>query len=195
MNYELRTKNSRQRRPGYTLIELLVVLGILALTVGAIAMFLTSVLKGTNKANVSAEVKQNGQAILDSLERQIRGAAAVENFAGGNLKVTKDTGDYLFIVCQSGVGGKNPRIIELQTTRSTPPLLTSPVWKSASNDDTATGIDISNCKFSVYPADFSAEGAPIPAVVSISFDAGKAGQRADLSAKSTFETTISLRKY
>jgi len=52
---------------GFTLIELLVVLGILVIGVGSTLLFLTSILRGTNQANVTAEVKQNGQAILDSL--------------------------------------------------------------------------------------------------------------------------------
>src|SRR3989344_1028540 len=72
---------------GFTLIELLVVLGILAAAVGASMIFLTSVLKGTNQANVTAEVKQNGQVVLDSLEKQIRGATDVEcaNSAGNSV--------------------------------------------------------------------------------------------------------------
>ncbi len=62
---------------GFTLIELIVVMGILALVVGAITLFISSVLKGSNQAKITAEVKQNGQVTLDSLERQIRGAVDV----------------------------------------------------------------------------------------------------------------------
>src|SRR3990170_6397749 len=70
---------------GFTLIELLVVLGILAAAVGASMIFLTSVLKGTNQANVTAEVKQNGQAVLDSLEKQIRGALDARLLTGSDI--------------------------------------------------------------------------------------------------------------
>src|SRR3989344_4232759 len=59
---------------GFTLLEFLVVIGLLSLTIGSILLFLTSVLKGTNQANVTSEVKQNGQVVLDALESQIRKA-------------------------------------------------------------------------------------------------------------------------
>ena len=194
--------NCCRRRFGYTLIELLVVLGILALTVGGITMFLTSILRGTNKANTQTEVKQNGQAVLDSLERQIRGAVLVEKTVAGELKVVRESGDYLFIACQgpSGVGisSKNSRIAVQTVSSVSPPA--SPVpraagWVSVSNDNANTGISIDNCQLNVYTAGFSPEGKPIPAVVSISFEAKKAGLRADISAISKFQTTISLRRY
>src|SRR3989304_9968988 len=85
---------------GFTLIELLVVLGILAAAVGATLIFLTNVLKGTNQANVTAEVKQNGQAVLDSLEKQIRGAI---NASGGDsgkyINLTRDGLEPFHIKC------------------------------------------------------------------------------------------------
>src|SRR3990167_9169606 len=59
---------------GFTLLEFLVVIGLLSITIGSILLFLTSVLKGTNQANITSEVKQNGQVVLDTLESQIRNA-------------------------------------------------------------------------------------------------------------------------
>src|SRR3989344_5912333 len=61
-------------RKGFTLLEFLVVIGLLSITIGSILLFLTSVLKGTNQANITSEVKQNGQVVLDTLESQIRNA-------------------------------------------------------------------------------------------------------------------------
>src|SRR3989304_4430925 len=88
---------------GFTLIELLVVLGILAAAVGATLIFLTSVLKGTNQANVTAEVKQNGQVVLDSLEKQVRGATAAVFIAPtgslSGVNLTKTDGNSLYVVC------------------------------------------------------------------------------------------------
>src|SRR3989338_2133305 len=83
----------------FTLIEFLVVLGILALVVGSITLFLTSVLKGTNQANVLSEVKQNGQATLDSLERQIRGAVDAEAVDSNHLKIIREEAQPLHIKC------------------------------------------------------------------------------------------------
>src|SRR3990167_10128021 len=73
---------------GFTLIEFLVVLGILAITVSATLLFLTSVLRGSNKANIIAEVKQNGQVVLESLERQIRNGVDAQLIATNTLKLT-----------------------------------------------------------------------------------------------------------
>src|SRR3990170_4782911 len=64
-----------QLSKGFTLLEFLVVIGLLSITIGSILLFLTSVLKGTNQANITSEVKQNGQVVLDTLESQIRNAS------------------------------------------------------------------------------------------------------------------------
>src|SRR3989304_7645043 len=107
VNRELKTVNCRRWRHGFTLIELLVVLGILVTAVGATLLFLTNVLKGTNQANVTAEVKQNGQAVLDLLEKQIRGAtAAVEitpNGSSSGVNITKTDGNSLYIACFNSI--------------------------------------------------------------------------------------------
>ena len=48
-------------KSGYTLIEFLIVIGILSVSIGSILLLLTSVIKGSNQANIIAEVKQNGE--------------------------------------------------------------------------------------------------------------------------------------
>src|SRR4030042_3325045 len=101
----------KQCNKGFTLIELLVVMGILSLTIGSILLFLTSTLKGSNQANVTSEVKQNGQAILDSLERQIRNASDatqtldsdLPDEASNGITLTFKEGTDLYIACFDSV--------------------------------------------------------------------------------------------
>lgn len=181
---------------GYTLIELVVVMGILSMTIGAITVFLVSVLKGTSQANISAEVKQNGQAVLDSLERQIRGAVDVV-LVGTNMdqiKLTRDFSEPLHIKCElasgSGPTARNSRI-SIQVAEQP----TSGSWISVSNDDPKTGISIEACRLDVLGSQVTDSGVSVPAVVSISFVAKKESPRPEFSASAKFKTTISLRRY
>lgn len=197
-NTEYKIHNTRYRKFfGFTLIEFLVVLGILALVVGSITLFLTSVLKGTNQANVLSEVKQNGQATLDSLERQIRGAVDAEAVDSNHLKIIREEAQPLHIKCLVRNANQNGRIGTAVEPIGSTVNPSDESYISVSNDDPVSGVNIesADCNLSVIPADFS-NGAP--AVVSISFAAKqgfKAAQRADFEAQAAFKTTISLRTY
>ena len=59
---------------GFTLVELLVGMAILGIISAATLLFLSSMFRGSNQANVVSSLKQNGQVVLNSLERQIRNA-------------------------------------------------------------------------------------------------------------------------
>lgn len=188
-------------RWGFTLIEFLVVIGILALVVGSITLFLTAVLRGTNQANITAEVKQNGQAVLDSLERQIRGAVGAESIDSNHLKIIREGAEPMHIKCLSKNANQNGRIGTAVVPAGSPVDYDPPIsnYISVSNDDPVSGVNIedSNCNFSVIPSNFS-NSLNAPAVVSISFVATQAinaPQRVDFQAQAQFKTTISLRTY
>lgn len=186
-----------RRKSGFTLIELLVVMGILTLAIGGIAMFLTSVLRGTSRVNSEAEVKQNGQVVLDSLERQIRGAvSAEESLTTANyIKLNRDFADPLHIRCDSEVPGSHKSRIVLAASALDQLIDTDSQWTSVSNDDLENGISIENCHLGVFQSSSSESGTPNPAVVTVSFVAVISSERLDLAASSEFETTISLRRY
>src|SRR3972149_7132871 len=130
---------------GFTLIELLVVLGILVTAVGATLLFLTNVLKGTNQANVTAEVKQNGQAVLDLLEKQIRGAiAAVEiapNGSSSGVNITKTDGNSLYIACFNSIASP-PSNGWIGVADVPPGTDINTAYESITNRDTISGVDI-----------------------------------------------------
>ncbi len=189
-----KTVNCSRLLRGYTLMELIVVMGVLTITVGAMTIFLTSVLKGTNKANVSAEVKQNGQAVLDSLERQIRGASSAREIGidQNHIKLNRSLAEALHVRCEPENFSRNSRISLQVSDLDDPP---DSNYISLSNDDPNSGISIENCVLEVIRSGVSDSGVASPPIVYISFTAEKVSTRADLSASSRFETTISLRQY
>jgi prepilin-type N-terminal cleavage/methylation domain-containing protein len=200
----LRTLNVRF---GFTLIEFLVVLGVLAVAVGSALLFLTSILRGTNQANVTAEVKQNGQAVLDSLDAQIRNAKDVQCIDSGGAVVdcssASASSKYIGLLMPSG----NPLHIKCFSD-STPKTVngwigtavattvpTDASFTPVTGQDLVSGVDINNCNFVVSP---STAGTLNPAVVSLSFVVNQginAPSRQDFQANVQFQTTISLRQY
>ncbi|HSX19239.1 MAG TPA: hypothetical protein VLE91_03845 [Candidatus Saccharimonadales bacterium] len=180
------------------MIEFLIVIGILVFAVGSSLLFLTSVLRGSNQSNVTAEVKQNGQAVLDSLDSQIRnGTDAVSAILGGTssaARVTLSDGRYLYLGC-IGAGSGTNGWIGTKTALTTDPVPTSATLISVTNTDAVSGVNITNCTFTVQPA---STGAISPAVVMVAFVANQgisAPVRSDYNASAAFQTTISLRKY
>lgn len=192
---------------GFTLLEFLVVIGLLSITIGSILLFLTSVLKGTNQANITSEVKQNGQVVLDTLESQIRNAtdAVCLNPTNGSLcanptqqtahiKLLRPNSDPLHIRCVKNAG-ENGRI---EIAVSAVDLGTIPAnFTSITSRDTVSGVDITDCStiFTIVP---SLGGVSAPPIVSISFRVNQgvaAASRQDFLASVNFQTTISLRGY
>lgn len=187
---------------GFTLIEFLVVLGILAVTVSSTVLFLSSVLTGSNQSTITAEVKQNGQVVLDSVERQIRGAQdATTCFSTpcplppyDHIKLIRADPDVpLHIKCFSATATKNARMGIAVAMGDNPSQYTD-----LTNADRINGVNITGCDFRAFPAGFSAEGQAIPAVVSIKFIVSQgldASSRQDYVASVPLQTTISLRRY
>lgn len=187
---------------GFTLVELLVVLGLLSVTVGSALLFLTSVLRGSNQSSVISEVKQNGQSVLDSLDRQIRDASDARQMQGSELPqgavngavLTLPSARTLYAACFATSPAANGWIglANLQTGAS--PSLSD--YKSLTNNvNLIDGVDISTCNFSVIP---TSTGSSSPAIVSLSFTINQgisAPSRRDFLSNAQFQTTISLRKY
>lgn len=176
---------------GFTLIEFLIVLGVLATAVASALLVLTSVLRGTNQANITAEVKQNGQVVLDTLEPQIRNARDAKDLsplppgANDGVSLTLGDGTSLNIACFPA-GANTNGYIGTSTAAS---------YTSVTNQDLTSGVDVTDCNLRVIPASV---GAVNSAFVSVSFvmNQGKnAPSRQDFKANVKFETTISLRRY
>ncbi len=59
-------------RQGFTLVELLVVIAILAIAGTFILAIFTSSLRGSNKSQIISTIKQNGQSVLETMDKTIR---------------------------------------------------------------------------------------------------------------------------
>ena len=183
-------------RKGFTLLEFLVVIGLLSITIGSILLFLTSVLKGTNQANITSEVKQNGQVVLDTLESQIRNATDADcMLESGNdcldVKLIRVNTDPLRIRCVSPVGQTENGRIEIASSADADPT----GFTSITNTDIKSGVSVTNCKFNVV---LSKEGVSAPPIVAVNFTVSQgvaAASRSDFLANVDFQTTISLRGY
>lgn len=197
---KLKTQNSKSKTlEGFTLIEFIVVLGILGFIVTSTVLFLNAVLRGANQTNITQEVKQNGQAILDSLDKQVRGSMAVSGIGSGpdytTIELTRPNGDPLYIKCLIATATQNDRI-GTAVSASGPPASDSS-YASISNDNRVSGVEVTGCKFNITAASV-AQGNMVPAVVKVSFTANQgldAPYRQDFAASAPFVTTISLRTY
>ena len=127
-----------------------VVLGILLIAIGSSLLLLASILRGSNQANVTAEVKQNGQAALDSLDSQIRNAQDAKQLTGSDLPgtsptailLTSDKGKYFFIACFPSVFGTSNGWLGVASSSSkTTPSAAS--FTSLTNQDKIAGVDVS----------------------------------------------------
>lgn len=181
---------------GFTLIELLVVFGLLSIATTVVLLFLTTFLKGANQANVTAEVKQNGQIVIDSLDRQIRNAIDVQGdpSAVDYIRLKRESPfKPLHIRCFNDENDPNKGLngwIGVVESDLTDPSFTG---KNITNTDLIAGIDIVDCTLEIIELDASK-----PKIVRISFTVNQgisAPSRADYKANAYFETTVSLRQY
>lgn len=180
------------------MVELLVVLGILAIAVGSSLLFLTSVIKGTNQANVTAEVKQTGQSVLDSLERQIRNATDAQVLGANYLKIIRLGQDPLYLQCFSSIANTRNGWIGTRVMAEPAMPSGSSDFTSLTNDsDLISGVDIA-CSSSPLGFDVIAASSTAPPIVTVAFSVSQAinaPSRADFVANAQFQTTISLRQY
>ncbi|MBI2196751.1 type II secretion system protein [Candidatus Daviesbacteria bacterium] len=62
---------------GFTLVEILVVIAITAIVGTIMVAIFSNTLRGSNKSQILAAIKQNGQAVLDHMDKTIRDADEV----------------------------------------------------------------------------------------------------------------------
>jgi len=193
-----------KKTSGFTLIEFLVVIGLLALTVGSALIFLTSLLKGSNQAKIIAETKQNGQVVLDSLERQIRNAKFAENHP---MQPTKDhivltvpgssssSFEFLHIHCEDESLAVNGWIGIHEENSKDWYSEADTGYSLVTNFNPVSGVSVKDCDFNVISA---SEGTGAPPIVQLKFvmnQGAQAPSRVDFIANTEFQTTISLRDY
>lgn len=181
---------------GFTLVEFLIVISVIALSVGSVLVFLTSTIKGSNQANIIAEVRQNGQAVLDNLQTNIRASKKAEvpttGFGDARLFLTLASGGNLSVICTNAVGTTANGYIAI-SKRSTIDTTMDPVltnYQNITNANLVSGIDIT-CG-TTFRVNTNTN------IVIISFVANQAvgaPSRVDFKANATFVTTVGIRSY
>lgn len=184
---------------GFTLIELLVVVAIMAIIAGISSDLFVSILKGANKANVMNEIKQNGNYVLEIMERNIRNAKSVtQSVNGQTIIIETSTGQYIRFTIHSPETMSNPKINGYISMATSINGIDYSAEKPLTNTDRVSGASVQSGSFTVV--------SPVPPnqnpqYVSISFkilQAENAPSRQDYKIGGdglVFQTTISLRTY
>lgn len=86
----------KKKPNGFTLVEVLVAISIVAIVGVIIVGIFADTLRGSNKAQILAVIKQNGQAVLESMDKNIRGADNIvcppqPSPSAGPVSVSSDT--------------------------------------------------------------------------------------------------------
>ncbi|MBU0999843.1 prepilin-type N-terminal cleavage/methylation domain-containing protein [Patescibacteria group bacterium] len=61
-------------KKGFTLVEILVVIVIVAIVGTIMVVIFSNTLRGSNKSQILSIIKQNGQSVLENMDKTIRGA-------------------------------------------------------------------------------------------------------------------------
>jgi len=82
-----------KKQQGFSLLEMLVVIAIIGVIAGVTSDMFMQIIKAQNKGNVVTEIKQNGDLILNKIERAVRNAEEI-SFIG--LKSPASGGSWIW---------------------------------------------------------------------------------------------------
>ncbi|MBI2040333.1 prepilin-type N-terminal cleavage/methylation domain-containing protein [Candidatus Microgenomates bacterium] len=85
------------RRKGFTLMEVLVVITVLSIIGVLMLVIFTRTLRGSNKSQAVLAIKQNGQAVLETMDKTIRNAESlvcISSDPDNTIVVRGGTGNY-----------------------------------------------------------------------------------------------------
>lgn len=158
-----------KKKQGFTLIEVLMIVFIMGIVAVIGGNMLFSIMKGTSKAEITKEVKQNGDYAIGVMERMIRNAQNCKS--NGGVTIKNPDGKFTNFFCETVAGAT----------------------RIASNSGvflTSDNVTASNCIF-------SCDATKTPPIVNISFDLSQKGTdlRPEEKAQVRFQRTVSLRTY
>lgn len=83
------------KKNGFTLVEIIVVMAITAMVGTILVIIFINTLRGSNKAQILSVIKQNGQIVLENMDKTIRNADDVVcRSTDGNTLVVVNNGIY-----------------------------------------------------------------------------------------------------
>lgn len=172
------------KKTGFTLIEILVVVGILGIIAFIGTNMFFTILKGSTKTRVLAEVKQNGNYALGVMERMIRNARKIEEcqVSADHIKIQNPDEDWTdFLCCGS------------------PSLIASESGGLTCSDSGIENARLTSSNVQVSCGTFISctQATGGPPVITINFTLSQLGSppRPEEQARVDFGTTVTLRNY
>lgn len=158
-----------KKKRGFTLIEVIMIVFILGIVVVVGGNLFFSVLKGASKAEITKEVKQNGDYAIGVMERMIRNAQEIvpNSCSGGSIQIKNPDG-YFTTFSFSG-------------TR----IASNSAYLTSENVKLVTGSYSFSCSQTV----------PLTVTISFTLSQTATTTRPEEQAQVPFQTTVSLRTY
>ncbi len=193
-NLKFKIKNSK----GYTLVEMLAVIVVFAIIGGIISAIFASSLRGSNKANITNDIRQNGNYALAQMSRMINYAKSFDGIsvdgsdgsyqdcyiepAGAGTTTTTILNEYHYIKMTSFDGGQ----IIFSCDAESDEII-------ASNGASLVNTDIVRAESCVFTCLQSS--AASPPTIGISFILSQKDEGAFFEKKAIipFETSVTMR--
>lgn len=181
---------------GFTLVEIIVVVAITALVGVVLVMIFANTLRGSGKSQTLATLKQNGQAVLEKMDKQIRGADKIICATADTLVFVKNNAyvRFRFVPATGGTNGYIEQDLPIPPAGDLSAFLnsvcTDPVVGADILTDTnlRTGVSVENGRFTKNPS------AGFKDLVGIEFIL-KPGKQSPVTGIDDikFQTTVQLR--
>ncbi len=200
-----------KHKRGFTMIEMLVVISISAVVGVIILTIFSNTLKGTNKSQIISVIKENGQAVLENMDKTIRNSDSVfcsNNNAGTTYWPTlvlksgtlytrykffyqRSATDPNGYVLQETLNIDNPTANGLTTSFCVDYVGSPATSVKLTDDNSSTGISIFSGSFTLdAPSGFAPKVTVIFQIKpGVGIPASIAGQVDPV----TFQTTVELR--
>lgn len=166
---------------GFTLVEMVVAAGLVGiLTVGVVGIFLSTV-KGGNQARQQGDLKTQGDFVMTTMERAIRGAVKMPE-CDGTEAITFSIRD------DSGViSDREYRITDGGITSSVDGVDKGNLVSKSTETGRGFSVLAESSKFTCHPGDAFSPGS-VEIVVTLAADSGGTSQ-----VTQTFQTTVAIR--
>lgn len=176
-------KKEKSSQKGFTLLEILVVVGVLGVVAVIGSNLLFTTLRGSTKARVLVEVKQNGNYAMEVMERMIRNARSLKSQCQSGMTEFRienpDLGKTTFACLD--VGMADPRI----SSGSGSPLS----YVRLTNDK----VKVDSCTFDCQRGEKGIR--PDTITINFTLSQAQASSRPERQARVDFKTTVTLRNY
>ena len=188
------------KQNGFTLVEILVAMAIMAIVGVILVLIFTNTLRGSSKSQILSVIKQNGQSVLENMDKTIRNSDNVVcvGTPTKNTVVVVKNGVYTrYRIVDGYISVDNPTPGASETTP--PPFINRvcnsndpmPLARILTDTNTQTGVRVENGSFSLSTLPGFKTAVTIDFLLRAGVDANQsiAGQIDPIE----FKTTIGLR--